>query len=191
MLPVPAVGGPDLDRQRRPVAPARHGTVDCVPASVDHELTQSADLGRVGGGHLHPDLARTQPGEHTVIALEHRGRGGRRRQASDHDVDRLRHLARRIGPARATVEEQTSRVWCQVAHREIDAITQQRAGKLAADVSETDEPNTRAGRVERFGHATGEFRHRRNVQNIERRSESGTVQVRDAMTWAAGGWPPA
>ena len=165
-----------------PVTPARHRTVDCVPASLDHELTQSADLGRVGGGHLHPDLAGRNQRAHRHRP-EHRP--GARRQAGDHDSTDSAicgESAQCAPPSR----EHTGRR-CRVAHREstVRATVRRRCRR-----SETDEPN-RAWLGSNASVTPQEVRHRRNVQNIERHKDvQGTRALHSTVGMRTSGREP-
>ena len=124
------------------MASARHRTIDRLGASGRDLGSEARHLGLVGGAHLGPDLAGTKPGKNAVIGFHHSRAGGRRRQACDDDVTSLGHRLRAVAPGGASVDERLCHIRVEVAHRQLDPIAKKTAGKLAADISKTDETDT-------------------------------------------------
>ena len=58
------------------VAAAGDRAVDRLAAERDDLLPEPADLGFVGGRHLHPDLCGARRREQSVIGFQHLGRRG-------------------------------------------------------------------------------------------------------------------
>ena len=120
------------------VTATRDRTIDSSAAAFDHLGSQTLDLGLVGGGHLHPDLAGADLGQHL---LHHRIRGGGAGQAGDDRITGLHQLGRAAGGFAALGDKCLDQVGIQVMHGDIHAIAQQAARQFAADITQSDKSN--------------------------------------------------
>ena len=93
----------------------------------------------VRGTHFRPDLALAEARERAILGFHDRGARRRARQAGDQYVDLLGHFARAIRPFGAAVDKRARDFRVQIAHGQVDAVAQQAAGKLAADIAQPDE----------------------------------------------------
>ena len=128
----------------RAVATAGDRTVDRLAAQGTHLLAKPADLGLVGGRHLHPDLSGAHRREQSVLGFQHLGRRGGGGEASDGRIAGLHHPRRTLPPLRTGGQERLRGVAVEVAHRHVESVAQQRTGELAADVAESDEADFHA-----------------------------------------------
>ena len=124
------------------MAPARHRTVDRSGPGGGDFRAKARDFRLVGGAHLSPDLASAEAGKDPVIGLHHRRACGRGWQAGDDDVTGLGHRLRAVAPGGAFINEGLRDLAIKVAHRQVNAIANQTAGELAADIPKTDESDT-------------------------------------------------
>ena len=139
---VPIAAGKDRDVSGGgAMASPTHRTVDGRSTGRAYFGTEAHHLGFVGGRHLGPDLPWTQTGEETVFGFHHGRRRRGRRQTGDHEVAVFRHLPRGVGEGCTGVKERLSDRRIEISDREVEAVPKKRAGKLAADIAETDEPD--------------------------------------------------
>ena len=127
---------------RSAMAPARHRTVNRVRTGGSNLGAKPRYLGLVRGAHLGPDPAGAEAGKNAVIGFHHRRAGGGRRKAGDDDVTSLGHRLRALAPGGTGVDERLRHIRVEVAHRQLDPVAKKAAGKLAADISKTDESDT-------------------------------------------------
>ena len=129
------------------VTAAGHRAIHGGGASLLDARGQAPRLGVIGGAHFEPDLAGSEPGEHTIGLLHHLCRDRRRGQAGDHQIDARGELAGGARRPGATLDQRRHALRVQVPHRELDAVAQQVAGEWAADVAQADEADARIAHV--------------------------------------------
>ena len=138
----PVAAGEDRDIAGiGPVTAAGHRTVHRRAAPFDDQRAQPFDLGLVGRGHFHPDLARPHLGQHF---LHYRVRGRRRRQAGNHGIAIPHHLCRALcgsGPVGNLCRHQ---IGVQIMHHQGHAVAQEAAAQLAPHISKPDKANLHA-----------------------------------------------
>ncbi len=123
---------------RGAMAATRYRAVDGDRATRFDQRAEAADFVGIGGTHFEPDLAGGQALQHAIVRLHDFGRHHGRRQAGNDHVAGLGHRPAAFGPVRAACKQRLGRPTLDVAHGQVKAISQQAAGKLGADVAQSN-----------------------------------------------------